>query len=373
MEVISFLWTEVVTRPMTNGLVLFYSVLAGNFGLAIIAFTVVIRIFMYPLTMKQLKATRSMQQLQPRMKDLQERYKNDKQRLQREQMKMFKEAGVNPIGCLGPILIQFPIWIGLFYAIRDTVADTPERLIGLSNSLYSWLPMVDGAVPLNGRFLWMDLGLPDPSPIIMPLLVGGSMWVVQKMAATPSLDPRQQSTTSMMNWMMPVMFGFWTLAFPSGLAVYWVASNLISIALQYRVTGWGGLRKEARAPVPAAVGETTIEGQKVPAARHQSSDTPVRSAPTGPASGGLGGILKRIFLGTPPTPDASSSANAEGAQPQLEAGEEPASDGDGAAPAPEREHDATSRKDRQDSRRSYRQSSGGARGRTGRHRSRRRR
>ena len=125
MEVFSFIWNEGLVRPLMNGLVLFYGLLFSNLGLSILALTLVTRIILYPLTVKQLRSTRRMQELQPRMKELQEKYKNDKTRLQREQMKMFKEAGVNPLGCLGPIFLQLPIFIALFYALRDVLADTP--------------------------------------------------------------------------------------------------------------------------------------------------------------------------------------------------------------------------------------------------------
>ena len=358
MEAIGFLWNEIVTRPMTNGLVFFYTILGGNFGLAIIFFTIVVRIFLYPMTLRQLRSTKAMQQLQPRLKELQERYKNDRARHQREQMRLFRESGVNPLGCLGPIIIQFPIWIGLFYAIRTALADTPEGLISLSQKLYAWLPLVDEAVPLSSHFLWMDLGKPDPSPLVMPLLVGISMWVVQKMAALPSADPRQQSTTNMMNWMMPIMFGFWTLTFPSGLAVYWVISNVVSIVLQYRVTGWGGLVKgPAQAPVPSSAAVSPGSGGD------QAQDTPrLGAGPQAPA-GGLGGILRRIFLGKEPLP---APGNAPVAPPSEEAAASPVTTTEGVA-------NGSSGDDRQDRRRSYRESPQSTGGRARRRRNRRRR
>ncbi|MYH11683.1 MAG: protein translocase component YidC, partial [Rhodothermaceae bacterium] len=86
-----------------------------------------------------------------------------------------------------------------------------------------------------------DLALPDPTPFVMPVLVGVSMWVMQKMTTMPTADERQASTNRMMLWMMPVMFGFFTLNFPSGLAVYWVVSNVVGVVIQGFVTGWGPL------------------------------------------------------------------------------------------------------------------------------------
>jgi YidC/Oxa1 family membrane protein insertase len=239
---------------MVNSLLLLYWVFFSNFGIAIIAFTMLVRLVMVPLTIKQSRQIKAMNGLQPLMKQLQEKYKNDRQRVSQETMKLYKEHGVNPLGCLGPMFIQFPIWIGLFQAIRQTVPNNPENLVELSGNLYSWLPQVHSIIPINSSFLWMDLALPDPSPFVMPILVGGSMFVMQKMTTMPSVDARQASTNRMMLWMMPLMFGFFTLNFSSGLAVYWVVSNIIGVAIQGFITGWDPLKNLlafGRRPDPA--------------------------------------------------------------------------------------------------------------------------
>ena len=223
---------------MINGLVLLYASLFLNFGIAIIAFTLLVRLVLVPLTVKQSRQIKAMSQLQPLMKEIQERNKDDRQKASQETMRLYRENGVNPLGCLGPMFIQFPIWIGLYQAIIQTVPSNPESLMGLSRHLYEWLPQVHGVVPIDSSFLWMDLALPDPSPVIMPVLVGVSMWVMQKMTAMPTADERQASTNRMMLWMMPIMFGFFTLNFPSGLAVYWVVSNVVGLVIQGFVTGW---------------------------------------------------------------------------------------------------------------------------------------
>jgi len=93
-------------------------------------------------------------------------------------------------------------------------------------------------VPLNSHFLWLDLNQGD---LIMAVLTAASMWVLQKMSSTPTTDPQQQTTNRLMLWIMPLMFGLFALSLPSGLSVYWVVSNIISIVMQYRVTGWGTL------------------------------------------------------------------------------------------------------------------------------------
>tara|TARA_B100000686_G_C16691641_1_gene917991 strand:- start:784 stop:1389 length:606 start_codon:yes stop_codon:yes gene_type:complete len=133
------------------------------------------------------------------------------------------------------MFIQFPIWIGLYQAILKTVPAAPESLIGLSGYLYGWLPFAN-FYPINSEFLWMNLAEPD-SPV-MPILVGLSMWLMQKMTTMPAMDERQASTNKMMLWMMPIMFGFFTMSFPSGLALYWVISNIVGIIIQGFITGW---------------------------------------------------------------------------------------------------------------------------------------
>jgi len=265
MEIIGLLWNEIIVRPMLNSLVLLYGVLFNNFGLSIIVFTFIVRLLTLPLTLRQIRQTRGMSALQPKMKELQARYKDDRQRMSRETMRLYKEQGISPMGCLGPMVIQFPIWIGLYQSISRAMTVTPESLVGLSQRLYFWIPQVEQVVPFNSSFLWLDLALPDPTPI-MPILVGASMWLMQKITMMPSVDPRQASTNRMMLWMMPLMFGFFTFQFPSGLPVYWISSNLIGIGIQYFVTGWQPIFTRAKSgdgptPIQQSVKEISSDGK----------------------------------------------------------------------------------------------------------------
>ena len=228
--------------------------LFSNFGLAIIALTVVVRLATLPLTLKQLKATKAMQDLQPMLAELQKKHGKDKAKLAQEQMKMYKESGVSPAGCMVPMLIQMPIWIALFQSIIRVLAVVPEDFLSLSKYLYSSWPAVFSLVPLGSRFLWLDLAIPDRF-LLLPILVGGTMWLQQKMVMPRAADPRQQAQSQMMLWMMPLMFAFLTLQFPSGLALYWVASNIITIVIQYFVTGWGGL-------IPASAAKKGMKDKK---------------------------------------------------------------------------------------------------------------
>ena len=260
MEIIAEIWNQVIIRPMVNSLVILYDVFFDNFGLSIIVFTLIIRAILLPVTLRQSRQMKILTAIQPRLKEIQAKYGNDRQRLSQETLRVYKEHGINPLGCLGPMVIQFPIWIGLYQAIFQTLPSTPERLADLSRHLYAWIPRVHQVVPLDGSFLWMDLARPDPSPFILPVLVAASMWMLQKMTTMPTADPRQESTNRMFLWFMPIMFGWFTLGFPSGLAIYWIVSNVIGVIIQGFVTGWGPLlsllsfgRSRAETPAPALV------------------------------------------------------------------------------------------------------------------------
>ncbi len=242
-------WNLIIGNPVLNMLVALSYILGGSFGLAIIALTVIVRLITWPLNKRQLKSTRALQEMQPKIQELQKKYGKNQQKLQQEMMKLYKEAGVNPLGCLWPMLVQFPIWIALYQAIMRALATTPENLLDLAQRLYSW-DIVNQAIPLSSQFLGLDLA--GQGNIILAIVVGGTMWVQQKMTQAPAVDPRQESTSRIMLLMMPLMFGFLSLSFPAGLGLYWAVSNVIGIITQYFVTGgWGYLKLQSpfqRAP-----------------------------------------------------------------------------------------------------------------------------
>ena len=245
MEIFSILWLEVIMRPMINSLALLYQILFSNFGLSIIVFTVFIRVVMIPLTVRQTRQMKKMQGIQPKMKVIQEKYKGKKgdarRQMSSETMALYKEAGVSPIGCLGPMIIQMPIWIGFYRAILRTMPSTPEGMANLSGLFYSWNPAI-ASVPFNSQFLGISLvdlvsAVAVPWNYALPVLVGGSMFLQQKMTTNPTSDPRQRQTNQMMLWMMPIMFGAFTWQFPAGLAVYILFSNIVGVIIQYYVGG----------------------------------------------------------------------------------------------------------------------------------------
>ncbi|MFQ6059117.1 MAG: YidC/Oxa1 family membrane protein insertase [Anaerolineae bacterium] len=225
----------------------FLSGLTGSYGIAIILLTAIIRLLTMPLTLQQLRSSKAMQELQPKLQALQKKYGKDREKLSQEQMKLYREAGVNPLaGCL-PMVIQMPVWFGLYYALRNLAT------AGLLNEGFLWIPSL--AQPTGLEWLWpiQNWVWPDvPAYLILPVLTVVSQIVVQKMMTPPTTDP-QQAAMSQTMLMMSFMFGFFALQVPSGLALYWVTSNLLSLVQQYFTMGWGSLLPQRQAQV--AVGE----------------------------------------------------------------------------------------------------------------------
>jgi len=223
---------------MTNALIVLSSVFFGSFGLAIIVFTFIMRGITFPMTMRQLKSTRALSAIQPRIQEIQKKYKDPKRRSE-ETMKLYREAKINPLGCLTQMAIQMPIWFALYQVIRIVLGPgaVPEALVGLDSRLYSW-PIVQQAIPVSDTFLGIKLGAPS---LILALFTGATMFVQQKMSMSPTIDERQKSTNSMMLWMMPLMFTYIATTVPAGLPLYWTASALVGIVLQYVIMGAGGL------------------------------------------------------------------------------------------------------------------------------------
>jgi YidC/Oxa1 family membrane protein insertase len=227
-------WDTLFINPLINSLLLLTNVVAGQFGVAIILFTVLLRLVTIPFTLRQLQSTRAMQTIQPRMQEIQKKYKDPKRR-QEETMKLYRESGVNPLGCLMPMAIQMLVFIALYRALAFVVGGSPESVVGLSQRLYPW-SYLSQSVPLQQSFLWLELGQPD-STFILPLLVGVSTYVQTRLAATPAATPQQQQQQQMMTWMMPLVLVWITLALPSGVGVYWVVSNIFSVFASYWVYG----------------------------------------------------------------------------------------------------------------------------------------
>lgn len=257
---------DIILNPFVTILTWLYALLNQDIVLAIVVLTVIIRFLTYPLLAKQQESSRKMQQIQPQLKKLQEKYKNDKEKLSQAQMKLYRENKVNPVGGCFPLVIQFPILIGLYQAIFFALAATPFQLIDLSERLL--IPGLDALIPLQR--MWspipgltqllpeMDLTLPptaNPSyALVLPLLVLVTTWAQSKltMATTKAKSDKKdddddedsgsgvggqaQAMTKSMTTIMPIMFGAFSLSFSVGLSIYFVTSNLIGI-VQYSPQG----------------------------------------------------------------------------------------------------------------------------------------
>ncbi len=237
MDAIGNIWQIVILNPIINVMIVLAHYLFGSFGLAIILVTILFNLLLYPITRKQMRAAKAQQDMAPKLAELRKKYAKEPQKLAQEQMQLYKESGISPAGCLLPMLIQTPIWLALYQAIIRITAATPENFVNLSAYLYSW-PVVFSALPVNTNFLWLNLAMPD---MLLAILVGAAMWVQQKMTATTAADPQTQAQTQTMQVMMPVVFALFSLQVPSGLALYWVVSNIFRIVIQYFYSGWGGL------------------------------------------------------------------------------------------------------------------------------------
>ncbi len=244
---IGSIWSTLILNPMINSLMWIYSGLAQNFGLAIIVFTILVRLITYPLTASQIKSTKSMQDMQKSKKwqDIQKKYKGDREKLSKEQMNLYKEMGVSPFGSCLPTLIQFPVIIGLYQAIIRALAVTPFQLLELTRHIY---PFYNAAalIPLNNYFLWLDLSLPEKdygvaiagfTIPILAILVMATTFLQSRLMTPPSTTGDQGANMGRaMTLYMPLFMGYLAYSFPSGLALYFVTSNLVGI-LQYGVMG----------------------------------------------------------------------------------------------------------------------------------------
>ncbi len=221
----------VVVRPILNVLLLFYRLLGRETVLAIAMVTLVLRLALTPLQLKQQTSMKRQQEMAPKMEELKKKYKDDKEKLAQEQMRIYKEAGINPLGGCLSMVIQLPLMIGLYQAIIRVLATTPLQLLALPSDLYRWIPTFSALIPLRSHFLWLDLGVPDPF-YILPVLVVITAWYYQKLLTPQTSDSQSSAMNKQMTIMMPLMTGFFAATFASGLAIYFLISNLVGI-LQY--------------------------------------------------------------------------------------------------------------------------------------------
>jgi YidC/Oxa1 family membrane protein insertase len=233
-------WFYFLTRPMFRIIDSLFHVL-GNFGLAILAVTVLVKIVFLPLANKSYQAVAKMKEIQPKIQALKEKYGDDKQAMAREQMELFRREKINPAGGCLPMLLQIPVFFSLykvlvitiemrhapFYGwIKDLSAPDPTNIF----NLFGLIPFDPTQIPVFGSFLWLG---------IWPLIMGVSMWVQMKMNPEPTDEVQRIA----FGW-MPVIFTFSLGSFASGLVIYWTWNNILSVAQQWYIMRRAGVKFE---------------------------------------------------------------------------------------------------------------------------------
>jgi YidC/Oxa1 family membrane protein insertase len=219
--VVDYGWLWFIAKPLHWLLSMIQSVVI-NWGLAIMALTFIVRGAMYPLTKAQYTSMAKMRMLQPKLTEMRERIGDDRQRMSQEMMELYKKEKVNPLGGCLPLILQMPIFIALYWSLMESVELRHSPFFG-------WIH---------------DLSAQDPY-YILPLLMGASMFLIQKMSPTTVTDPMQQKIMTF----MPVMFTFFFLWFPSGLVLYWLVSNIVTLIQQtliYRSLEKKGLHSKSK-------------------------------------------------------------------------------------------------------------------------------
>lgn len=207
-------WNSYIVYPLSQLITYVANLTNDNFGLAIIIVTILIRLLILPLMIKQLRSTKAMQAIQPEMQKLREKYSSKdqktQQKLQQETMALMQKHGVNPLAGCFPIIIQMPILIGFYHAIMRT-REIAEH-----------------------SFLWFDLGERDPY-FILPILAGVFTFIQQKLMMAG--NAQQNPQMAMMLWLMPIMIVIFAINFPAALSLYWVVGNLFMIAQTFLIKG----------------------------------------------------------------------------------------------------------------------------------------
>ena len=208
-HILNFGFFSILAKPLLASIKFIYSIV-GNYGFAIIAITVLIKLFFWPLTNKSYSSMKSMQKLQPEMQKIREKFKNDKEKLNKEIMNLYKENRVNPLGGCLPMIVQIPVFFALYKVLMVSIELRQAPFI----------------------FHITDLSVKDPY-YITPLIMGLTMFIQQKMSPT-NLDPMQAKVMLI----MPVVFTFMFLNFPSGLVLYWLVNNILTIGQQYYINNY---------------------------------------------------------------------------------------------------------------------------------------
>ena len=221
-KIVNFGWTDVIARPLLYVLRFFYRYV-HNYGLAIILLTILVKILFWPFTHKSYESMKQMQKIQPLMAKIREKYKNDKERLNREMLNLYKTYKVNPFGGCLPIIIQIPVFFALYRVLCDAIELRHAPFMLWINDLSA--PDRLFHLPFSIPFMSPPYGIP-----VLTLLMGATMYIQQKMTPQPG-DPSQAK----MMMLLPIVFTVMFINFPSGLVLYWLVNNILSIFQQWRI------------------------------------------------------------------------------------------------------------------------------------------
>lgn len=271
MSVWSEVWNGIVAG--LNVLLQSFYKISGNYGIAIILLTILVKLVLLPLTVKQTRSMIAMQKIQPEIRKIQEKYKDDKEKLSQEMMKFYKENKINPLGGCLPLLLQLPIFFALFTVLRKYLLTPPALIIGNTFSIFKGVDVFGGvsyaALPAtkSAGFLWMG-NLADTTRIADPyfvliILLAASTWYSQKQVMT---DPRQKN----MMIIMPVFTAFIGFSLPAGVVLYWLTTNVLQILQQFGMEYYDRKfkKKEEKPRLPEKAGSAkTLTEQKRPAAK----------------------------------------------------------------------------------------------------------
>jgi YidC/Oxa1 family membrane protein insertase len=261
---ITDLWNFLLVHPLISLLVWAYSFIA-DFGFAVVLVTLLIRLALYPLYVTQIRSQRAMQELAPAIKELQQKYGKDRARIQQEQMKLYQERGVNPLGGCLPLILQMPILFAIYAAFVQAPSLDGEQL---RQAVWSFIPLPPGLGPLDHLDMtahWLPWITDCPGPNgsmlhglacsdkvlfgvtgILPI-VAGVLQLAASLQAMPMNQPKSDDpnvrVTQSMAYYFPLITVYFASTFPSGLAVYWVTTTVFQIVQQYFVSGWGQLAK----------------------------------------------------------------------------------------------------------------------------------
>jgi YidC/Oxa1 family membrane protein insertase len=291
MGVLSQIWNGIVAG--LNWLLQSLYHLTGNYGVSIILLTIMVKLVLLPLTIKQTRSMIAMQKIQPEIKKLQDKYKDDKEKLSQEMMKFYKENKINPLGGCLPLLLQLPVFIALFTVLRKYLLTPPTLIVGMTfNKLLGFFSsggVIVKIVPKSAGFLWIDnladtTKNADPTFILLILLIL-TTWYSQKQVMT---DPRQKN----MLYIMPLITAFIGYSLPAGVVLYWLTTNALQIAQQFGMEWYDKKYPKEVAKAKDLPEKTATKGapakQKAAVAakgKAAAKKPPAKKTPTKPAPG----------------------------------------------------------------------------------------